>query len=126
MDERIFNIIEKESVVEPEFFIQNRTLYKLWKRVFRGQYETSNDTFKQAFCFMFGHDVMTWQRVEYIHRMAASQDITPDLLNLIDLINLTDFISISDACSLFEVDSLKLCDAAVRQENAKNYEFEFR
>lgn len=58
--------------------------------------------------------------------MAASQDITPDLLNLIDLINLTDFISISDACSLFEVDSLKLCDAAVRQENAKNYEFEFR
>lgn len=60
MDERIYNIIEKESVVEPEFFIQNRTLYKLWKRVFKGQYETSNDTFKQAFCFMFGHDVMTW------------------------------------------------------------------
>ena len=32
----------------------------------------------------------------------------------------------SDCFSLFELDSLKHCDAAVRQENAKNYEFEFR
>ena len=27
---------------------------------------------------------------------------------------------------MFEIDSLKHCDAAVRQENAKNYDFEFR
>lgn len=43
-----------------------------------------------------------------------------------DLVNLTDFMGISKACSLFEIDSLKHCDAAVRQENAKNYDFEFR
>lgn len=35
-------------------------------------------------------------------------------------------MGITDACSLFEIDSLKHCDASVRQENAKNYEFEFR
>lgn len=35
-------------------------------------------------------------------------------------------MGINDACSLYEIDSLKHCDAAVRQENAKNYEFEFR
>jgi len=47
-------------------------------------------------------------------------------MQLIDLINLTDFICLADCCSLFEIDSLKLCDSAIRQENAKNYEFEFR
>lgn len=51
---------------------------------------------------------------------------TVDNLKLSDLVGLTDFIPISDACSLFEIDSLKHCDAAVRQENARNYEFEFR
>ena len=58
--------------------------------------------------------------------MAQSPDNPSDKLKLCDLVNLTDFMGINDACSLFEIDSLKHCDASVRQENAKNYEFEFR
>ena len=69
--------------------------------------------------------MLTWSRVADIHKL-ATQNANNNQLKLIDLINLTDFIKISDCCSLFEIDSLKLCDAAVRQENAKNYEFEFR
>ena len=51
MDERIQSIIEAESTLEPIFFIQNRSLHKLWKRVFRDQYVVNNDTFKQAFSY---------------------------------------------------------------------------
>ena len=43
-----------------------------------------------------------------------------------DLVNLTDFITITDAFGMFEIDRLQLCDEAVRKENSKNYEFEFR
>ena len=63
---------------------------------------------------MFGHDVMTWKRVKSIHAMATCSDTTSNHMGLIDLINLTDFMTISDLCTIFEVDSLKLCDAAVR------------
>ena len=61
-----------------------------------------------------------------IQSLAQSPDFPSDKLQLSDLVNLTDFMGINDACSLFEIDSLKHCDASVRQENAKNYEFEFR
>jgi hypothetical protein len=43
---------------------------------------------------------------------------------LYDLVNLTDFIEMSEAMRLYEVDKLKLSQNAVRQENARNYEFE--
>ena len=61
-----------------------------------------------------------------LQRLVQSPDARNENLKLCDLINITDFMGINDACSLYEIDSLKHCDAAVREENAKNYEFEFR
>ena len=55
----------------------------------------------------------------------ALEEVTDDLM-LYDLVNLTDFITITDAFGMFEIDRLQLCDDAVRKENSKNYEFEFR
>lgn len=46
MDLRIRSILDHETTVEPIFFIQSRGLYKLWKRVFRGKYNTTCDMFK--------------------------------------------------------------------------------
>ena len=46
MDTRIRSIVDHETVIEPIFFIQNRGLYKIWKRVFRSQYLTDCDLFK--------------------------------------------------------------------------------
>ena len=51
MDARIRSIVDTETHIEPIFFIQSRGLYKLWKRVFRNQYSTTSDMFKQAFSF---------------------------------------------------------------------------
>ena len=69
MDERLQNLIINETMVEPIFFIQNRALYKLWKRVFRHNYQTNIDMFKQAFAFESGKDVITWQRVKKLHNL---------------------------------------------------------
>ena len=69
---------------------------------------------------------MTQMRMQAFQKLACVRDNDPENLRLVDLVNLTDFLGITDACSLYEIDSLKHCDAAVRQENAKNYEFEFR
>ena len=81
--------------------------------------------FKQAFEFHFG-DIMDWTRMKSLLTLSNKTGSTVLNLKLSDLVSLTDFIGISEACSLFEIDSLKHCDAAVRQENARNYEFEFR
>ena len=59
MDSRIRSIVDTETHIEPIFFIQSRGLYKLWKRVFRNQYSTTSDMFKQAFSFQYGDDIMT-------------------------------------------------------------------
>lgn len=46
MDLRIRSIIDQDTTIEPIFFIQNRALYKLWKRTFRSNYATNSDMFK--------------------------------------------------------------------------------
>ena len=47
-------------------------------------------------------------------------------MELHELVNLTDFMSFTDCFKLFEIDRLDQCKAAVRAENAKNYDFQMR
>lgn len=78
MDVRIRTIVDKDTVIEPIFFIQSRSLYKLWKRVFRKNYSTSSDIFKQAFSFQFGDEILTWKRMEKITELARTSSQTKD------------------------------------------------
>ena len=64
--------------------------------------------------------------MQTLQKLVQPADSRGENLQLCDLVNVTDFMGLNDACSLYEIDSLKHCDASVRQENAKNYEFEFR
>ena len=70
MDKRIRSIVDNDTILEPIFFIQSRGLYKIWKRIFRGQYSTNNDMFKQAFSYEFGDDILSWKRMQSLAELA--------------------------------------------------------
>lgn len=128
MEDRINQILKSQPIV-PTFFIGSRVLHKLWKQFLpsKADYQIDSGMFKDAFESTFGAKILSEERKINFYKL-LKQDKSFDSksnfnLQLHELVNLTDFINFSDCLSLFEIDRLEQCSAAVKNENAKNYDF---